>query len=599
MSNPPVPTASRRLRSHLLALGTGVSLALLSATTVLAAPVDDLRAALSDYDTFLNQADPIGAGLRGDLEAAKRWPDDSPKAVADRQRAIAQLRDRLTAIPAAGLTGQDALNHALLLRRLNLDLESAKFDEERIPFSNDSGFFSVPGYMADSTRLRSAAEVEAYLVRMAGLPGYYETEIANMRRGLKTGFVQPRLIAETAVRMTRTLADVKPEDNALLAPLKALPATIPAADREAFLKRGLEIVKTKVKPAETALVDFFAKEYLPKARATLGAASLPDGKAYYAYRVKRETTTTMTPDEVYALGQSEIARIRAEMDKVIKQTGFKGDFKEFLAFLRSDPQFYATSREQLLEKASRLAKRIDDKLPEYFSLLPRLPYGVRPVPAEIEEGYTSGRYNPGSPEQGVAGGLMINTSHLTMRPLYEMPALVAHEGVPGHHLQIALAQEQKDVPQFRRQDDVTAFVEGWALYTEQLVEEMGMYSTPYEKFGQLSMEMWRACRLVMDTGIHWKGMGREEAASCLRDNSALAEKNIQSETDRYIAWPGQALGYKIGQLKISELRARAEKALGPKFDIKQFHALVLNDGPMPMTMVEQRIDGWIKAGGGK
>ncbi len=598
MMRPSSQTAKSRFRTpRALLLGTGI--ALFGATTSFAGPVDDLGSVLSDYDKLLAAADPISAGQRGDPEAAKRWPDDSPDAVAARRRSMGQLRDRLAAIPAASLTGADALNHALLLRRLDLDLEGARFDEERIPFNADSGFFNVPDYMAGGTRLRNVEAAEAYLVRMAGLPAYYATEIANMRRGIKTGFVQPRLVVQAAIHMSKTLADVPADQNALLLPLMDLPPTIPAPQREALLKRGVEIVKTKVKPAELGLVEFFTKEYLPKSRDTLGAYALPDGRDYYVYRVKRETTTTMTPDEVYELGRSEIARIRAEMDAVIKETGFKGNFKEFLAFLRSDPQFYATSREQLLEKSSRLAKLVDDKLPQYFSLLPRLPYGVRPVPAEIEENYTSGRYHPGSPEQGIAGGLMINTSHLTMRPLYELPALVAHEGVPGHHLQIALAQEQNNVPQFRRQDDVTAYVEGWALYSEQLVAEMGLYRTPYEKFGMLSMEMWRACRLVMDVGLHWKGMGREEAASCLRDNSALAEKNIQSETDRYIAWPGQALGYKIGQLKISQMRLKAEKALGPKFDIRQFHSLVLNDGPMPMTMLESRIDGWIASGGAK
>ncbi len=596
----PIPAARSRKRpilSH--AMGAGLALMLLSSAGAWAGPVEDFQVVLSDYDHLLNQNDPIGAAQRGDLAAAKRWPDDSPAAVKERVQAITRLRDRLAALPAAGLSGQDALNHALLLRKLTLDLEGARFDEERMPFNSDSGFFYVASYTAGSTRLRNEVEVQAYLARIAALPDYYATNIANMRRGLKTGFVQPKLVAEAAVRMTRTLADMKADENALLEPLKSLPATIPAAQRQAFLANGQKLVTDKVKPAEIALADFFAKEYLPKARASLGASSLPEGKAYYAYRVKRETTTEMSPDQVFDLGRSEIARIRAAMDGIIKETGFTVDFKAFLAFLRTSPEFYATSREQLLEKSSRLAKRIDDRLPEYFSLLPRLPYGVRPVPAEIEEGYTSGRYHPGSPEQGVAGGLMINTSHLTMRPLYELPALVAHEGVPGHHLQIALAQELQGVPQFRRQEDITAYIEGWALYTEQLVAEMGLYTTPYERFGMLSMEMWRACRLVMDVGIHWKGMGREEAASCLRDNSALAEKNIQSETDRYIGWPAQALGYKIGQLKISELRARAERALGPKFDIKQFHALMLNDGPMPMTMLEQRINGWIAAGGGK
>lgn len=597
ISNSPQNTKSRFKTHRGLLVGTGI--ALLSASASFAAPADDLRGVLADYDKLLDTADPIGSGQRGNQEAAKLWPDDSQDAVAARRGRMAKLRDRLAAIPATALSGTDALNHALLLRRLDLDLEGARFDEERIPFNADSGFFNVPDYIAGGTRLRSVEEAETYLLRMTGLPGFYNTAITNMRRGIKTGFVQPRLIVQAAIHMSKTLADVPVDQNALLLPLMDLPPTIPAEQRDTLLKRGMEIVKTKIKPAELALVEFFNKEYLPKSRDTLGAYALPDGRDYYAYRVKRETTTNMTPDEVYELGRSEIARIRGEMDAVIKETGFKGDFKAFLAFLRSDPQFYAISREQLLEKASRLAKLVDDKLPQYFSLLPRLSYGVRPVPAEIEENYTSGRYNPGSPDQGIAGGLMINTSHLNMRPLYELPALVAHEGVPGHHLQIALAQEQKDVPQFRRQDDVTAYVEGWALYSEQLVAEMGLYRTPYEKFGMLSMEMWRACRLVMDVGIHWKGMGREEAASCLRDNSALAEKNIQSETDRYIAWPGQALGYKIGQLKISQMRAKAEKALGQKFDIKKFHALLLNDGPMPMTMLENRIDEWIASNGEK
>jgi uncharacterized protein (DUF885 family) len=579
------------LRPRLLA-AAGLGLLLLTGS-VQAAPVDDLRVVLADYDRYLEAHDPIGASQRGDMEAAKRWPDNSPKAVAERAKALASFRDRLAAIPGAGLTGQDALNYALLSRRVVLDLEGVAFDEERMPFNNDSGFFSVPGYVAGAMRLKNAAEAEAYLVRLSSLPDFYATETANMRRGLKTGFTQPRLIAEGAVAMTRTLAAMPLDLHPLLAPLRALPPTVPQADRDALLKRGQDILRDRVRPAEQALASFFEKEYLPKTKPLIGASNLPNGKAWYAYRVKRETTTAMTPDQVFALGQTEIARIRAEMDSIIKQTGFQGDFKAFLTFLRTDPQFYAKSREELLEKSSRIAKRIDDQLPGYFSLLPRLPYGVRPVPAEIEEGYTTGRYFPGSPEQGIAGGLMINTSHLSMRPLYELPALVAHEGVPGHHLQIALSQELTDVPQFRRQEDTTAYVEGWALYTEKLVEEMGIYTTPYEHFGKLSMEMWRACRLVMDVGLHWKGMGREEAASCLRDNSALAEKNIQSETDRYIAWPGQALGYKIGQLTILNLRQKAEAALGPKFDIRQFHALILNDGPLPMVMLEQRIDAWI------
>jgi len=312
--------------------------------------------------------------------------------------------------------------------------------------------------------------------------------------------------------------------------------------------------------------------------------------------VRHETTTDMTPDQVFALGQSEIARIRTAMDVQIAQTGFKGGFRAFQQHLRTDPEFYVTSREALLEKASRLAKRVDDQLPRFIGRLPRLTYGVRPVPAAIEENYTTGRYNPGSPEQGIAGGLMINTSHLDQRPLFELPTLVAHEGVPGHHIQIALAQEMTGLPTFRRNSDITAYVEGWALYSEQLVSEMGLYDTPYIRFGMLSMEMWRACRLVMDVGIHWKGWTRDQAMACLRDNTALADKNMQNETDRYIAWPGQALGYKIGELRILALRHRAEAALGDRFDIRRFHDVVLDEGAMPLSLLEQRVDAWIQAG---
>jgi uncharacterized protein (DUF885 family) len=567
--------------------------ALLLGLSAEAAPADDLHAVLADYDKYTNKIDPIGAGRRGDLDAARRWPDHSPAAVEDKVKALTAFKQRLDAIDAKALAGEDSLNHALLRWRVGIDLEGEGFDEERIPFTSDSTFFQSPGYMANGTRLKTAAEAEAYLARLEALPDFFAVETANMRRGLATGWVQPRIVVEEVIELARNLAGHKPEDSALLVPIAKLPATMPEAEREAFRKRALDIVTAKVKPAEQAVVEFLAKEYLPKSRDSLGAASLPNGRAYYAYRVRRETTTDMTPDQIYDLGRAEIARIRGEMDKIIRETGFTGSFQEFQSWLRKDPQFYVTTREALMEKASRLAKRVDNELPGYFGLLPRLTYGVRQVPADIEEGYTTGRYNGGSPEQGIAGGLMINTSHLDQRPLYELPALVAHEGVPGHHLQIALSQEQKDVPQFRKREGITAFVEGWALYSEQLAGEFGLYTSPYERFGMLSMEMWRACRLVMDTGIHWKGMGRDEARSCLRDNSALAEQNIRTETDRYISWPGQALGYKIGELKIMELRRKAEAALGTAFDIRKFHDVVLDEGAMPMVLLEARVDNWI------
>ena len=558
-------------------------------------PRADAETLFRDYDRWLEAADPIDAGQRGDLAAARLWPDDSLAALQARRRDLVAMQARSKVIPAAALTDEDALNLDLLSRRIEIDLAGYAFDEARIPFTNDEGFFVTPTYTAGDTRLRTPEQVDAYLARLAALPAYYAVETANMRRGLATGFVAPRITALTAARTTRAQVDQAEADDPLLKPFDDLPATIPGAVGVAARARAAAILHDQIKPAQRALADFFERDYLPQSRGSLGASALPDGAAYYAYRLRRETTTDLTPDQVFNLGQSEIIRIRKEMDQVIAESGFKGDFQAFQHHLRTDPRFYVTAREALLEKASRLAKRADDKLPGYFGKLPRLSYGVREVPRQIEEGYTSARYFEGVPEQGVAGGLMINTSHLDQRPLYELPALVAHEGAPGHHIQIALAQEQTGAPLCRRQDDITAFVEGWALYAEGLAGELGLYQTPYERFGRLSMEMWRACRLVIDVGVHMKGWTRDQAVACLRDNSALSEKNIQNEVDRYIGWPGQATAYKIGELKILALRRKAEATLGAQFDIRRFHDAVLDEGALPMTVLEHRIDAWIAA----
>ncbi len=558
------------------------------------AAADRLPTVVKLYDALLDDADPITAAARGDAVAAQRWPDDSPEAVASR---IARLRDigaKLQAIPRASLAGEDALTLRLLQWRVDIALQGAAFDEERLPFTSDEGFFVTPLYAAEGTVLRNTSEVAAWLARLRTLPAYYATETANMRRGLATGFVQPRITALAAARTTRAQAATPAEQDPLLQPFDSLPATIPAAQRAAWRAEGLDIIRRQIKPAERRLADFFENTYVPNARTTPGAGSLPGGAAYYAYLVRRETTTSLTPDQIFGIGQSEIRRIRAAMQVQIAASGFTGDFAAFQTMLRHDPRFYTVTPEALLEKASRLAKRVDDQLPHFFGKLPRLSYGVRPVPSAIAEGYTSARYDPGSPQLGVAGGLMINTSHLDQRPLYELPALVAHEGAPGHHIQIALAQELTNLPAFRQQSDFTAFVEGWAVYAEQLVAEMGLYDTPYERFGMLSMEMWRACRLVMDVGLHARGFSRDQALACLRDNTALSEKNMQNEVDRYIAWPGQALGYKIGELKFMELRHRAEAVLGQKFNIRVFHDAVLDEGALPLEILEERIDEWIQ-----
>jgi uncharacterized protein (DUF885 family) len=489
------------------------------------------------------------------------------------------------------LQGEDALNARLLTWRIDIALQGYAFDEERIPFTSDEGFFVTALYAAQDTVLHNAADAKTWLTRLGTLAIYFAVDTENMRRGMRTGFVQPRITALAAARTVHAMAATSEADDPFLAPF----ATLPADQQAAWRAKGLVVIHNQVKSAERDLADFFQKDYVPASRESLGAGALPNGAAFYAYLVRRETTTALTPDQIFAIGQSEIKRIRAAMDVQIAASGFKGDFAAFQAMLRRDPRFYVATREALLEKASRLAKRVDGQLPAFFGKLPRLSYGVRPVAASIEEGYTSARYDPGSPQLGVAGELLINTSHLDQRPLYELPALVAHEGAPGHHIQIALGQELFDLPAFRQDSDITAFAEGWAVYAEQLVSEMGLYETPYARFGMLSMEMWRACRLVMDVGLHAKGFTRDQALSCLRENTALSEKNMQNEVDRYIAWPGQALGYKIGELKIMELRHRAEATLGAKFDIRAFHDVVLDEGSMPLEILEQRVNTWIAA----
>ncbi|MDO8914394.1 MAG: DUF885 family protein [Phenylobacterium sp.] len=553
-----------------------------------------LNALVADYEAYALADDPITAGGEGDRAALSRLPDVTPAADAARTRALKSFQARLTAIGEAGLSEEARLNRVFLAWTLDRQVQGLAFDEARMPFNSDGGFHQTLGYLAATTPIRSAADARAWIDRLNAVPAYYAANIANARRGAQAGFTQPRGASAQVLARAREMVTAPVETDALLTPLLALPASMPQPEQAAFRAQALAVVRDKVRPAQRDFVAFLEQEYLPASREALAARSLPDGERYYAWLVSDHTTTAMTPDEIHTAGLAEVARIRAEMDGVIAETGFKGDFKAFLAMLRSDPRFYATSREDLLEKASRIAKRIDDKLPGWFATLPRLTYGVRPAPADIEANYTTGRYFSGSPAQGVAGGYIVNTAKLDQRPLYELPALTLHEAVPGHHLQIALSQELEGVPAFRRNAGVTAFTEGWGLYAEKLGGEMGVYQDPYERFGRLSYEMWRACRLVADTGIHWKGWSLEQARACFTDNSALSPLNIEVELARYVSWPGQALAYKLGELKIVQLRAKAQAELGDRFDIRRFHDAVLLAGPLPLDLLETRIDLWVR-----
>lgn len=570
---------------------TAAFLCLMSGQVAAANPA--LDSLFANYQAYRIQANPIEAGNLGIEEARARLPDVSPAGQIAQEGALARLQQLAGAIPAQGLTPEEALDLRLLSVRLAEERASIRFDEARLPFLNDSGFHTVFEYLAQGNPIRNAKDSQAWLARLSGFSTYYARNIANARRGLKAGFVQPKLVAQRVLDVARLQAARDPASDPLLDSLREAP--LPPAEKAQALAEAERLLRGPIREARISFVRFLEAEYLPKAKPTMAAKDWPGGAEYYRWLVRRHTTTELSPDAIHALGLSEVARIRARMQDVMLATGFSGSFAQFLAFLRTDPQFYAQSRESLLEHAAEISKRADGQLPGLFGRLPRLSYGVRAVPLEIEEGYTTGRYQEGSPDLGVAGFYLVNTGNLPARPLYELPALTLHEAVPGHHLQIALTQELAELPWHRRTADVTAFIEGWGLYSEYLGEEMGMYRTPYEMFGRLSYEMWRACRLVADTGIHWKGWSLEQAGRCFRENSALSEHNIKTELERYVAWPGQALGYKIGEIRLRELRAQAQAALGPKFDVRRFHDCVLLAGPLPLDVLSQRVGTWIAA----
>lgn len=552
-----------------------------------------LTTLIGEYEQLIRKDDPISAGQEGDREALRRLPDVRRETEQTHGKQLKSIAERLGRIDAAQLPDEAALNHMLLTTLVATHAEQISHDFTRIAFQNDSGFHTLLDYLARTTTIGSREDADAWLARLEATPAFYEQNLANLKRGIKTKLTQPRIVSERVLEVARKHAATKAEESSLLLPFARMPASIPTNVQEEYRGKALAAVRDRIQPLQRQFADFMAKDYVPASRPKLAWRTTPNGEATYRFFVRRETTTQMTPDEIHQLGLSEVARIRGLMEKTIAETGFKGSFPEFLQMLRTDPRFYATSAEDLLEKASEISKRADDQLPRLFGTLPRLPYGVRAVPADIAEGYTTGRYWGGSMQQGQAGGYMVNTSHLDQRPLYELPALTVHEAVPGHHLQIALSQELSGLPYFRRNTSPTAFVEGWGLYSEFLGEEMGIYRDPYERFGRYSYEMWRACRLVADTGIHWLGWDIEQARRCFTENSALAPHNIQTELERYISWPGQALAYKIGELRFRALRKEAEAALGERFNVRAFHDQLLLSGALPLEVLSNRVKAWV------
>ena len=506
-------------------------------------------------------------------------------------RAIAA---ELAALPGDQLPAADRVSAAVLAEQVRAGIAEIEHRAYLMPLNGDSGFYLDIAELPRAYAFRTAADYEHYLARLRELPRYFAENIALMREGLSRGITLPQVVLtgrDTAARRHAEVAD--PTQSVFYAPFTQIPATIPAADAARLRDQARLVIAQAVIPAYTGVADFLARTYIPGARTTLGASQLPDGPAFYRAAIREHLTRDMSPEAVRDIGLREVERITQAMEAIRREVGFAGDLPAFFVHLRTAPEFYATTPEALLMRASWIAKRIDGQLPRLFATLPRQPYGVEPVPAAIAPFYTGGRYVGADPASGKAGTYWVNTYDLPSRPLYILPALTLHEAVPGHHLQGAIAAEQTGLPAFRRYAYFDVTGEGWGLYAEKLGEEMGIYTTPYERFGRLTYEMWRACRLVVDTGIHAFGWTRDQARAYLRDHTALSEHEIETETDRYIAWPGQALAYKIGELAILELRARAERALGPRFDLRRFHDAVLAGGSLPLDVLEDQIRRYI------
>ena len=518
-----------------------------------------------------------------------RLPAVDAKAQAVRLAYWDHVLKQLDAIPAQQLSAENQVNLAVYRPQLENLAADIRFRGYEMPFNSDSQFWSDLGFMTQRP-LKNVLEARNYIAKLNDVPRYFDEQTANMRAGLKRGFSVPRAVLAGRDVSIASYAQVKsPEDSEFYKPLQNLPTSIPADEQATLRADTVRAIRERVIPAYAKLLKFFRDDYVPHARSTLAAEALPDGKAYYRQQIREYTTLDLDPQTIHDIGLKEVARIDAEMQVTMKATGFNGDFPAFLQFLRTDPQFYAKTPDELLMRAAWIAKQVDAKLGQFFGLLPRGRFGIQPVPASIAPFWTAGR--------GGAHTYWVNTYDLPSRPLYNLPALTLHESAPGHALQGELSEEHKGLPDFRSKSYISAYGEGWALYCEKLGKEMGIYHTPYEEFGRESYEMWRAARLVIDTGLHHAGWTRDQAITYLAEHTALSQHEVETEVDRYISWPGQALSYKLGEMKMVELRARAEKQLGPKFDLRHFHDTILALGSVPLPLLEAQIDRFIAAGG--
>ncbi len=492
------------------------------------------------------------------------------------------------------LNESDRISLELLEFVLKDKIDFFEFDRFLNPLLSDAGFHNNLNYSVSS--LNNYKQTKDYLNKLNAIPEFVNQHFINLREGLEKGVSQPRVIFNGYESTYNDHIVVDFEDSYFYSPFKNLPESLTQEQKDSVLSVAKEAIELNVIPQFKRIKDFFETEYLPKTRTTLGVSETPNGKAYYQNRINFYTTSTQyTANDIHQIGLKEVARIKAQMESIIEKLNFQGSFADFLKFLRTDEQFYAKTPDDLLKEARNIAKKVDAQLPRYFITLPRKPYGVAPVPNAIAPKYTTGRYIGTKKNSTEPGYYWVNTYNLNSRPLYVLPSLTVHEAVPGHHLQGSLNNELGDsIPQFRKDLYLSAYGEGWGLYCEFLADEMGIYETPYEQFGKLTYEMWRACRLVIDTGIHAKKWTRKQAVAYMSSNSALSLHNVNTEIDRYISWPGQALSYKIGELKIRELRKKAKAELGTKFDIREFHEIILEQGTVTLSILEERINGYIE-----
>jgi uncharacterized protein (DUF885 family) len=559
-------------------------------------PGERLRRVFADEWEARLRDDPLLATSVGDHRYDDRLQETGLAAERRRLESARAFLARVRAIPRDSLTRDEQINRDIFERNFREGVEDAELGGYLLPITNREGFHTFFPELPDQVPLRTVQDYRNYISRLAAFRGYEAGYVEQMREGMRRGMVLPRVSLNGIEAMLEPHIVTDATKSLLWKPFAEFPASVPDSARAGLMAAGRAAILTSVVPGYQDFLHFIQAEYRPAARQTLGASELPNGRNYYAFLVRHYTTIdASTPEQVHATGLREVARIRAAMDSVMRATGWTGDFAGFVAMLRSDPRFYAQTPEELMQRYALVAKRMDGELPRLFGRLPRLSYGIRPIPDYVAPRTTTAYYGPGNPDGTRAGTFWVNTYDLKSRPFYEMEALTSHEAVPGHHLQISINQELGDIPEFRRYGGVTAFVEGWALYAESLGKEVGFYRDPYSEFGRLSYEMWRACRLVVDTGIHAQGWTRQQAIDYMAANSALTLTNITNEVDRYIAWPGQALAYKTGQMKIRELRTEAERELGPKFDVRRFHDVVLGSGSVPLGVLEDNVRLWIAA----